>query len=53
LHFLSLKSASPRNQSAKGYPAVFFNLAMLLVAYSLLLVSLLWLAKPVRLVNPY
>lgn len=29
------------------------TLAMLLVAYGLLMVSLLWLARPVRLVNPY
>jgi hypothetical protein len=29
------------------------NLAMLLVAYGMLLGSVLWLARPVRMVNPY
>ncbi len=30
-----------------------FNLAMLVVAYAMIVVPVLWLARPVRMVNPY
>jgi hypothetical protein len=30
-----------------------FNLAMLAVAYGMIVVPVLWLARPVRMVNPF
>jgi hypothetical protein len=33
--------------------ATLFNLAMLAVAYGMLVIPVLWLARPVRMVNPF